>query len=73
MSDRIRELFELLNVPFKFWTCPRGCGGGVVWSGDVAACKSCGLDSAGNHPKTEVAACGCTVNWGARCPMCGCP
>lgn len=38
------ELGKLLDVPFVFWGCPRGCRGMVEWSDDRAdaTCKVCG-------------------------------
>ncbi len=45
-GDPIRDLVNLLEecgaVP-RFWVCPRGCRGRVVWSGsDEAVCAVCG-------------------------------
>lgn len=42
------EMSALLDVPFKFWICPRGCRKTVVWQGEVAMCGACGFDS-GTH------------------------
>lgn len=39
------EMDKILDVPFVFWICPKGCRGQVEWNEakDDATCLECGM------------------------------
>jgi len=56
MSDNLKELLDLLNVPFFLWFCPKGCRGRVCWhpaegGGQRAECLECGQWSERYEPR----------------------